>query len=75
MFNPACLACGARLLRGIGDMDLQRTKRMSRQAWVLDHWQSHGHNREQLRAAAMALSPTGQAARSAPAGRTSTKHP
>lgn len=73
MFNPACLACGARLLRSIGRLEIPRQQRVQRQTWVLNHWQAHGHGREQLRAAAMALPPTGQAASSASDAPASTK--
>ncbi len=61
MHNPVCPFCGARLLQAIARTEQNPARRRTRQTWVLDHWQSHGHDRARIRAMAMAGEVNGQA--------------
>lgn len=49
LHNPACLHCGARLILNLGELPISAAALASRRKAVLDDWEAHGHNRDQLR--------------------------
>lgn len=55
VFTPACLWCGARLFRRLGDLEPVVGARAVRQrrVTVLDDWERHGHSRTELRTLAL----------------------
>ena len=61
IFDPACLFCGARLIRKIGRLQLNATESTARKRAVLVDWLALGHSEIEIRRLAkseeMALAP------------------
>lgn len=49
IFNPACIHCGARILRKLESMPIGQSECRQRQKNMLKHWQAMGHDELELR--------------------------
>lgn len=49
MYDPACLWCGARLIRKLGAMSRPRAEITARRTNVLADWMALGHEEAELR--------------------------
>ena len=49
-FDPACLFCGARLIRRLSQFGLDRAALSERRRRVLADWMAYGHAESELRA-------------------------
>jgi hypothetical protein len=71
-FNPACVYCGARLIRQLASLPIAPEEVTKRRKAALELWLAHGHSEEQIRelkAGPLALEPVPDA-QSRPKGRT-----
>lgn len=48
-FNPACLWCGARLIRRLGTMPRPASEITARRQQALKDWMANGHSEQALR--------------------------
>ena len=49
-YDPACMWCGARLLRNLGQRPISREEVTQRRQRVLSDWMQYGHAESDLRA-------------------------
>lgn len=49
-YSPACLWCGARLIKALGRLPRPREEITSRRRSVLADWIAHGHSEAEIRA-------------------------
>lgn len=79
LFNPACLHCGARLIRRIGKLPIAQSQARERRTKVLQDWMKHGHDeqaiRELVKAPGVPIQPTGQDAPKASGRQARVRHP
>lgn len=48
-YSPACVNCGARMIRAIQALRIPPEEKSARCRRVLEDWVAHGHNEQQLR--------------------------